>query len=139
MFIKLDMIDNQVALTNLMEWRHDDVISDDTPGQFRLELSIFWTCEYNNSLSLHAMFTKLDMVDNQQVLTNFLNYVISNVTVDLCRLEFNIFRACDNHNLINSHSMFTKLDMVDINHYFRIIMNDVTLTSSVTLQLTSFG
>ena len=59
------------------------------------------------------MFTKLDMVDNQQVLTNFLNDVISDVTVDPCRLEFDTFRACEDHNLISSHSMFTKLDMVD--------------------------
>ena len=68
MFTKPDMIDNQVVLTKLIEWRHDDVTAD----QFRLELSIFRTCGYNNLIILHLMFTKLDIIDNQVVLTNFI-------------------------------------------------------------------
>ena len=74
MFTKLDIIDNQVVLTNFIKWRHDDVISDDTPGQFRLKLGIFWTCEYNNLISLRLMFTKVDMADNQLVLTNLIEW-----------------------------------------------------------------
>ena len=72
MFTKLHMIDNQVVLANYIEWRHDDVISDDTPVKFWLEFSIFWTCGYNNLIILHLMFTKLDIIDNQVVLTNFI-------------------------------------------------------------------
>ena len=71
------------------------------------------------------MFTKLDMVDNQPVLTNFIEYchddVIGDVTVDRFRLEFSIFRACKYYNLRNFNPMLTKLDTVDyqlvlINH-----------------------
>ena len=72
MFTKLHMIDNQLVLTNYFECSHFDVISDVTADQFRLEFSIFQTCEYNNLLSLHPTFTKLDMIDNQLVLTNFI-------------------------------------------------------------------
>ena len=72
MFSKLDMIDNQLVLTNYFECSHVDVISDVTADQLRLEFSIFQTCEYNNLLSLHPTFTKLDMIDNQLVLTNFI-------------------------------------------------------------------
>ena len=68
MFSKLDMIDNQLVLTNYFECSHVDVTAD----QLRLEFSIFQTCEYNNLLSLHPTFTKLDMIDNQLVLTNFI-------------------------------------------------------------------
>ena len=72
MFSKLDMIDNQLVLTNYFECSHVDVISDVTADQLRLEFSIFQTCEYNNLVSLHPTFTKLDMIDNQLVLTNFI-------------------------------------------------------------------
>ena len=72
MFTKLDMIDNQLVLTNYFECSHVDVISDVTADHLRLEFSIFQTCEYNNLLSLHPTFTKLDMIDNQLVLTNFI-------------------------------------------------------------------
>ena len=72
MFSKLDMIDNQLVLTNYFECSHVDVISDVTADQLRLEFSIFQTCDYNNLLSLHPTFTKLDMIDNQLVLTNFI-------------------------------------------------------------------
>ena len=72
MFTKLHMIDNQLVLTNYFECSHVDVISDVTADQLRLEFSIFQTCEYNNLLSLHPTFTKLDMIDNQLVLTNFI-------------------------------------------------------------------
>ena len=64
MFSKLDMIDNQLVLTNYFECSHVDVISDVTADQLRLEFSIFQTCEYNNLVSLHPTFTKLDMIDN---------------------------------------------------------------------------
>ena len=36
MFNKLDMIDNQLVLTNYIEWRYDDATAD----QFRIEFSI---------------------------------------------------------------------------------------------------
>ena len=44
---------------------HDDFISDLTADQLRLEFSILRTCgcEYNNLVSLHPIFTKLDIVD----------------------------------------------------------------------------
>ena len=70
MFTKLDMNDNQSVLTKYIELRHDDVISDVTADQFRLGFSIFRTCEYSNLISLHLMFTKLDMIDTQVVLMN---------------------------------------------------------------------
>ena len=66
------MIDNQLVLTNHFEYSHDDVISDVTADQFQLELSIFRTCGCNNLISLHLMFTKLDMIYNQLVLTNLI-------------------------------------------------------------------
>ena len=71
MFTKLHMIENQLVLTNYFECFHVDVISDVTADQFRLEFSIFQTCEYSNLVSLHPTFTKLDMIDDQLVLTNF--------------------------------------------------------------------
>ena len=72
MFTKLDMINSQLVLTSSIKLRHDDIISDVTAYQFRLELSIFGTCEYYNLISLHLMFTKLDMVDCRPVLTNLI-------------------------------------------------------------------
>ena len=64
MFTKLDMINSQLVLTNSMKLRQDDVISDVIANRFRLEFSVFGTCEYYNLISLHPMFTKLDMIDN---------------------------------------------------------------------------
>ena len=72
MSTKLNMVDNQPVFTNLIECCHDDVISDVTANRFRLEFSVFGTCEYYNLISLHPMFTKLDMVDSQPVLTNLI-------------------------------------------------------------------
>ena len=88
MFTKLDMIDNQVVLTNLIEWRHDDVISDVTAGQVRLEWSIFRTCGYNNFKSLHLMFTNFDMIYNQLVLTNLIEWRHDNVIGDVALHPF---------------------------------------------------
>ena len=72
MFIKLNPVNNQPVLLKYNELPHDDINSDITVNQFRLEFSIFQTCEYNNLVSLHPTFTKLDMIDNQLVLTNFI-------------------------------------------------------------------
>ena len=72
MFTKLYTVDNQPVFTNLIECRHDDVISDVTLDRFPLEFLVFRTCEYYNLRSLHPMFTELDMVDNQPVLTNYI-------------------------------------------------------------------
>ena len=98
MFTKLDMIDNRLVLTNNIEWRYDYVISDVTAKRFRLEFSVFGTSEYYNLISLHPMFTKLDMIDNRLVLTNYVEWcyddVISDVTADQFRLGFSIFRTC---------------------------------------------
>ena len=117
MFTKLNMIDNQLVMTNYIEWRNDDVISDVTANQFRLGFSIFRTCEYFNLISLHPMFTKLDMIDNRLVLTNYIEWryddVISDVTADQFRLRFSIFRTCEYIYLISGHLMFTKLYMID--------------------------
>ena len=52
MFTKLDMIYNQLVLTNYFEFRHGDVITDVIADQFRV-------CEYNNLIGSHPMFTKL--------------------------------------------------------------------------------
>ena len=41
MFTKIDMVDNSAVLMILIEWRHDDVISDVTPDRYRPEFSIF--------------------------------------------------------------------------------------------------
>ena len=49
----------------------DDVTSV-TVDLFRLEFSIFRAYEYYNLRSLHPMFTKIDMVDSQPVLTNLI-------------------------------------------------------------------
>ena len=68
MFTKLNMIDNQLVLTNYFEFLPDDVTAD----QFRIDFSIFRNSEYNNLISLHLMFTKLDMIYNQLVLTNLI-------------------------------------------------------------------
>ena len=62
------MVDNQPVFTNLIECCHDDVTVD----RFPLEFRVFGTCEYYNLRSLHPMFTELDMVDNQPVLTNYI-------------------------------------------------------------------
>ena len=99
MFTKLDMIDNRLVLTNYIEWRYDDVISDVTADQLRLGFSIFRTCEYSNNLiSLHLMFTKLDMIDTQVVLMNSIEWshddVINDVKADQFQLELSIFRTC---------------------------------------------
>ena len=95
MFTKLDMTDSQNVFTDSTKLRQDDVISDVTANHFRLEFSVFWTCEYSNLISLHPMFTKLDMVDSQPVLTNLMEWrhydVISDVIVGRFRLEFSVF------------------------------------------------
>ena len=74
MFTKLDMTDSQHMFTDSTKLRQDDIISDITAHHFRLEFSVFGTCEYSNLISLHPMFTKLDMVDIQPVLTNFIEW-----------------------------------------------------------------
>ena len=116
MFTKLDMIDNRLVLTNNIEWRYDDVISDVTADQFRLGFSIFRTCEYSNLISLHLMFTKLDMIDTQVVLMSSIEWchddVIIDVTADQFQIELSIFRTCRYNNLRSLHLMFTKLDMI---------------------------
>ena len=72
MFTKLNMVDNQPVFTNLIECCHDDVISDVTVNQFRLEFSISQACEYDHNLiSLHLMLVKLGMVDNQALPRKF--------------------------------------------------------------------
>ena len=68
--MKLHRIGPWWVRMNPIKFCYDDVISDVTADQFRLRFSIFRTCEYNNLISLHQMFTKLDMIDNQVVLTN---------------------------------------------------------------------
>ena len=59
---------------NPIKFCYDDVISDVTADQFRLGISIFRTCKYNNLINLHQMFTKLDMIDNQVVLTELIEW-----------------------------------------------------------------
>ena len=63
MFTKLDRINNQLVLTNSIILRHNDVIS---------HITVFGTCEYYNLISLHPMFTKIDLFDSQPVLTNLI-------------------------------------------------------------------
>ena len=75
MFTKLDMVDSHQVLTNLIEWLDDDVISDVTTERFWLEFSVFGICEYHNLISLHPIFTKLDMVDNQPLFMNFIGWL----------------------------------------------------------------
>ena len=70
MLIKLHLIDNRPVLMKCIEWCCDDVSSDVTVDRFRLEFCIIWACEYNNLRSSRPMFTKLDMNNNQPVLTN---------------------------------------------------------------------
>ena len=41
MFTKLDMVNSQPVLTTLIEWRHDDIMSDFIVGRFQLEFSVF--------------------------------------------------------------------------------------------------
>ena len=72
MFTKLDMTDSQHVFTNSTKLRQDDVTSDVTANSFRLEFSVFGTCEYSNLISLYPMFSKLDMTDSQPVLTNLI-------------------------------------------------------------------
>ena len=72
MFTKLDMTDSQHVFTDSTKLRQDDVTSDVAASSFRLEFYVFGTCEYYNLISLHPMFTKLDMVDSQPVLTNLI-------------------------------------------------------------------
>ena len=85
MFTKLDMIYNQLVLTNYFEFRHGDVISDVTADQFRLDFCIFRTCGYNNFKSLHLMFTNFDMIYNQLVLTNLKDWRHDDVIVTFDR------------------------------------------------------
>ena len=96
---------------NPIKFCYDDVISDVTADQFRLEFSTFRACEYNNLISLHLMFTRLDMIYNQLVLTNHFKFRHGDVTADQFRLDFSIFRTCEYNNLISLHPIFTKLDI----------------------------
>ena len=63
------------------------------------------------------MFTKLDMIDSQLVLTNSIklrhNGVISDITAYRFQLELSVFGTCEYYNLNNLHLMFTKTDMID--------------------------
>ena len=80
MFTKLDMVDNQPVLTNFIEWCHDDVIGDVTVDRFRLEFSIFRACKYYNLRNFNPMLTKLDTVDYQLVLINYIEWCLDDVT-----------------------------------------------------------
>ena len=64
-------------------------------------------------MSLHPMFTKLDMVKRQPVFTNLIECCHDDVTVDRFPLEFRVFGTCKYYNLRSLHPMFTELDMVD--------------------------
>ena len=68
MFTKLDMTDIQHMFTDSTKLHQDGV----TANSLRLEFSVFGTREYSNLISLHPMFTKLDIVDNQLVLMNYI-------------------------------------------------------------------
>ena len=87
---------------------------------------MFRTYEYNYLISLHLMFTKLDMIDNPLVLTNYFECHHDDVTADQFRLEFSIFWACEYNNWIRLHPIFTKLDMV---------FNRVVLTNFIRVRL----
>ena len=41
MLTKIDRVDSSAVLMILIEWRHDDVVSDVTPDRYRPEFSIF--------------------------------------------------------------------------------------------------
>ena len=41
MFTKIDMVDNSAVLMILIEWHHDDVVSDVTPNRYWPEFSKF--------------------------------------------------------------------------------------------------
>ena len=99
MFTKLYMTYSQHVFTNCTKLRHDDVISDVTAYHFRLELSVFGTCEYYNLISLHPMFTKSDTVDSQPVLTNLIEWRPDDVTADRFWLEFSVFGTYEYYNL----------------------------------------
>ena len=83
MFTKLDMINSKLVLTSFIKSRHDDVISDITVDRFRLEFSVFWTCEYYNLISSHQLFTKLDLVDIQPLLANLMEWRHDDVISDV--------------------------------------------------------
>ena len=50
MFTKLNTVDNQPVYTNLIECRHDDVISDVTLDRFPLELLDKFTSDVHQTL-----------------------------------------------------------------------------------------
>ena len=58
---------------------------------FGYDLVYFELGEYSNLISLPLMFTKLDMIDNPLVLTNYFECRHDDVTADQFRLEFSIF------------------------------------------------
>ena len=72
------------------------------------------------------MFTKLDMINSQLVLTNSMKLrqddVISDVIANRFRLEFSIFGTSDYYNLISFHPMFTKIDRVDSSAVLMILI-----------------
>ena len=82
-------------------WRiwSNDVISDVTADRFWLEFSVFGTCEYYNLISLHPMFTKIDMVDSQPIVTNLIEWRPDDVTADRFWLEFSVFGTYEYYNL----------------------------------------
>ena len=64
----------------------------------------------------------LDIIDNQLVLMNSIEWRHGDVTVDRLQLEFCIFQAQKHNNLLSSHSIVTKLDMTN---------NQLLLTNSL--------
>ena len=84
------MINSQLVLTSSIKLRHNDVISDVKANRFRLEFCVFATCEYYNLISLHQMFTKLDMVDNQPVLTNYIEWSHDDFISDVWRHSWSV-------------------------------------------------
>ena len=75
MFTKLDMIDNQLVLTNFIKWRHQWCHS----WRFCPEFSAFRACEYNNIIRFAS-----DV--HQPVLTNIVECRHDDVTVERFRL-----------------------------------------------------
>ena len=98
----------------------------------------FWEEKFDNfvyletTLSLYPVFTKLDMINNQLVLTNPIWWNHDDATVDRFRLEFCILWACEHNNLISSHPIFTKLSMTNHQIVFSNISNDDI--SDITIQ-----
>ena len=101
MFTKIDMVDNSAVLMILIEWRHDDVISDVTPDRYRPEFSIFLS-DLNETSQDCSWWVRKNPIDFFTMTSSVTSFPVKSA------LELVTF-SCEHDNSSKSYPILMKL------------------------------